>query len=215
MTGERPVVFVAGGLRLEGKLTLCSGLRHAAVLCHPHPQFGGSMDNNVVLAAAEGLHSVAVATLRFNFRGVGASEGRYGDAIGEVEDACAAVGFVRAQTGLERIAVIGYSFGAAVGLRAGCDAPDVDRLVAIAPPVSMFDISFLRGCAKPLLFIVGTGDPFCAEEDLERSARELTPRAEIVRLSGADHFFFGHEERLSECCARFFRQPSSLDSGQE
>ena len=211
---ERPAAFASAGLLLEGKLALPAGSRDAAVLCHPHPQFGGSMDNNVVIAVASGLRGAGLATLRFNFRGVGASQGRYGNMVGEVVDTLAAVAFLREQAGLEHIAVVGYSFGAAVGLRAGLDAAGVDRLVAIAPPIAMFDAAFLRGCSKPLLFVAGTDDPFCPEGVLEQTARELTLRAEIVRLRGADHFFFGREEELGDRCAGFLRGIQQASGGQ-
>jgi hypothetical protein len=215
MTGEQAVAFTAGALRLQAMLAVPTGARRAAVVCHPHPQFGGNMDNNVVISAAAALEKAGVATLRFNFRGVGDSEGQYADGVGEVEDARAAADCLRAHTGLGTIAIVGYSFGAAMGLQAGRDDPGVDRLVAIAPPVTMFDIAFLRHCTKPVLFVAGTADPFCPEGELERNARELDLHAEIVRLPGADHFFFGYEEALGDCCVRFLRgPPTSRDGGQ-
>jgi uncharacterized protein len=216
MFGEQAVAFTVGALRLQGMLAVPpTGARRAAVVCHPHPHFGGSMDNNVVIAAALALQEVGVATLRFNFRGVENSEGQHANGVGEVEDARAAAECLRTRTGLGTIAMVGYSFGAGVGLQAGRDDPGVDRLVAIAPPVTMFDIAFLRHCTKPVLFVAGTADPFCPEGALEQNARGLGLRAEIVRLPGADHFFFGYEAALGDCCARFLREPpTSRNRGQ-
>jgi uncharacterized protein len=207
MTGEQAVAFTVGALRLQAMLAVPAGARRAAVVCHPHPQFGGSMDNNVVIAAASALGKAGVATLRFNFRGVGDSEGQHANGIGEVDDVRAAADCLRARAGLGTIAIVGYSFGATVGLQAGRDDPGVDRLVAIAPPVTMFDIAFLRHCTKPVLFVAGTADPFCPEGALEQSAQGLGLHAEIVRLPGADHFFFGYEATLGNCCVRFLREP--------
>jgi len=171
------------------------------------------MGNNVVVAVVTALSRVRAATLRFNFRGVGASEGHYDQMAGEVEDAGAAVDFLREQAGFERIALIGYSFGAAVGLQAGHDHPGVDSLVAIAPPLAMLEPGFLAGCAKPLLFITGTVDPFCPQDLVEREAGRLALEARIIRLEGADHFFFGYEERLGEHCARFLQAASASAEG--
>jgi uncharacterized protein len=215
MRGEQAVAFASGALQLEAMLCVPAGTRRAAVVCHPHPQFGGSMDNNVVIAAALALQKANVATLRFNFRGVGGSEGRYANGIGELEDARAAADCLRARTGLGAIAIAGYSFGAAVGLQAGRDDPGVDRLVAIAPPITMFPVAFLQGCTKPLLFVVGTADPFCPDGALEQGARELGVHAEIVRLPGADHFFFGQEEAIGDCCVRFLSDPPSSLNGEQ
>ena len=205
MRSEQAVSFDSSGLQLEGMLASPDGAKSAAVICHPHPQFGGSMDNNVVMGVAAALHAAGVATLRFNFRGVCGSEGNHGNMVGETDDARAAVDFLLEATGLRETALVGYSFGAAVGLQAGYNHAGVDRLVAIAPPVSMFDMSFISECEKPLLFLVGTADPFCGDNELESQINPLDTRAEIIRLPGADHFFFGYEEKLGEACVGFVR----------
>lgn len=197
MTMETRIGFTASGLRLEGKLYAPEPAGRGAVLCHPHPQYGGTMDNNVVVACARALQEVGFATLRFNFRGVGASEGAYGDLVGEIEDARAASQCAKGELPHARLSLIGYSFGALVALRAGFQDPAVDRLVAIAPPVAMYDLSFLGGCEKPVLYVAGDRDSFCPEDALESRADSLGSRHQIVRLKGVDHFFFGSEARLS------------------
>jgi uncharacterized protein len=207
MRGEEEVAVTSGALKIEAMLSVPGGTRCAAVVCHPHPQFGGNMHNNVVTAAALALQEAGVATLRFNFRGVGGSEGRYANGIGELEDVRAAAGCLRARTGLDAIAIVGYSFGAAVGLQAGRDDPGVDRLVGIAPPITMFNMTLLHDCTKPILFVVGTADPFCPPGALQQSACDLGLRAEIISLPGADHFFFGHERAIGNCCVRFLCEP--------
>src|SRR5512143_822587 len=132
-----PVSFSSGSLRLAGRLATPTGARGAAVICHPHPLYGGSMDNNVVAALERSLQAAGYATLAFNFRGVGGSDGGYGDFDGECDDARAALAFLRARGGAPEIVLAGYSFGAMVALRVGWADAEVDRLIAVAPPLTM------------------------------------------------------------------------------
>lgn len=200
---EERAGFVANGLRLEGRLSVPEGATRAAVLCHPHPQYGGSMDNNVIDGLVRRLAAAAIATLRFNFRGVGASEGAYGNLAGECEDARAAVAWMRERTGLGALALVGYSFGAIVALRAGHDDPRVDRLVAVAPPLSMFAIDFLASCAKPKLLLVGDRDQFCSSRDFERAVESMERPVASHQLAGTGHFFGGVEDEVGSVVAEF------------
>src|SRR6185295_8845408 len=120
MSTETTVTIAAGDVRLEGRLAVPAGATRGAVVCHPHPQYGGTMDNNVVVAVTDALRAAGLATLRFNFRGVGSSEGRHGGGAAEVGDAHAALAHLRA-AGIEDVALVGYSFGAAVAARAAAD----------------------------------------------------------------------------------------------
>lgn len=177
--------------------------RDCAVVCHPHPLYGGTMHNKVVHSTARALQERGFATLRFNFRGVGASTGRYDNGQGEARDARAAVDLLRKRLTDGAIALVGYSFGAIVALLAGHDHAAVSRLAAIAPPVSMFDVGFLRGCRKPTLFIVGDDDQYCSRGALERSVGDLAGSAAVRQVPGADHFFFGHETTVAEAVTHF------------
>jgi alpha/beta superfamily hydrolase len=207
MAREEPVTFVVEGLRLEGRLAAAEKATRAAVLCHPHPQYGGSMDNNVIDALVASLGRRDVATLRFNVRGVGRSEGRYANGIGETADARAAVAFLRERTGADRVALAGYSFGAMIALQAGYDDPDVARLIGVAPPLSFFDLAFAASCRKPKLLLAGDRDSYCSIDAL-RSAAELLPQPIAWTIvDGADHFFVRHEEEVAETVAEFVCAP--------
>lgn len=170
------------------------------------------MDNPVVLAVAGRLQAAGVATLRFNFRGVGGSGRCYSGGAGEVADVIAAVDYIRGFPALTDLTLAGYSFGAVMALRAGTDRPGnasgagITRLVAIAPPLSMLDFDGLAACRRPMLFLVGDRDQFCPFADLEKGLAELgSPK--LVRVAGADHFFSGHEDAIAEAVAQFVTEP--------
>jgi alpha/beta superfamily hydrolase len=207
MTNEEKVRFPNGEILLEGRLARPAEAQRAVVVCHPHPQYGGTMENNVVEAVTRRLLRDGFATLRFNFRGVGGSEGSYGNLLGECDDARAAVRFIRERTGFETVILAGYSFGAVVALQAGYDDSSVERLIAIAPPLSMFDLGFLRGCEKPKLLLVGEHDQYCPLDVFDRGVALLAAPTSCVRLPGADHFFLGDEEELAAHVARFASSP--------
>src|SRR5579871_4011792 len=142
---EESINIPSGELTLEGLIARPAGgaVAPAAVVCHPHPQYGGSMYNNVVDAVLEALWQRGFATLRFNFRGVGESEGSYGGGDGEAQDAVAAVNYLRAQPKMQSapIVLVGYSFGAAAAWRAAPEAGALDALVLIAAPLQMINAS--------------------------------------------------------------------------
>ena len=200
---EETVRFVDGGSSLEGRLALPPRARRAAVVCHPHPQYGGDMDNPVVLATTHALQDLGIATLRFNFRGVGGSEGRYGGGSAEADDARAAVTCLREKLPGAVISLGGYSFGAMVALLAGHDRADVERLFAIALPATMFDATPIEQSNKPKLFLLGDRDQYCPYPAMEALVARLAGENSLVRIAGADHFFFGLEERVGADVARF------------
>jgi uncharacterized protein len=194
---ESRITFPCGDLTLEGLLTLPDGgAPGAAVVCHPHPMYGGSMDNNVVEAVLDALWRHQFATLRFNFRGVGDSEGDYDGGEGELDDARAAVAFVAAKSGLKSVTLAGYSFGASVSLRAGLTDPAVNRLVLVALPVVLMT-GPSDSSSKPVLLVSGDRDSYSPVEPLRTLAHNLGNRARLEILAGADHFFGGYEARLS------------------
>ena len=196
MSEEEPVVVqVPGGPALQGALGLVSPTRGGFVLCHPHPLYGGDMDNPVVIRAAEVCRQAGHATLRFNFRGVGASTGSHDKGEGEREDIRAAVAALAARLPAgSPVGVIGYSFGAwtaARAMRPG-DAP----LGLIAPPLGMFDFDRLGTDGGRLLVVAGTRDPYCPVEALHRLAEAAGADERVIE--GADHFFFGKLYPLGE-----------------
>jgi alpha/beta superfamily hydrolase len=203
------VSFAADGLSLEGDLHLPTTPRRAAAVCHPHPQYGGDMRNNVVLALCRAVQEDGWATLRFNFRGVGKSEGTYGNGVGEQSDARAAVRYLQERTALSRVTLAGYSFGAVVALAAGADMPDVDQLIVVAPPLGFFDLRSLAKCTKPKLFIVGARDRFCELSAFRSLYAELAAPKASVEVPEADHFFFGADRAIRDAVAPWLRAPAA------
>lgn len=203
MIGEEAITFSSGGVRLEGRISVPPSASRAAVICHPHPEYGGDMDNAVVRAVTLRLQRAGMATLRFNFPGVGASEGSYSGFFGETEDARAAVDLLRTKGGIGEVALVGYSFGGMITLLAGHDHPAVRELVVIGMPTTMFEIESLSACSKPKLFVLGDRDRFCPMKSLESLVDSLPPPKRLVALAGADHFFVGFEDRVAEAVASF------------
>ena len=192
---EPTVVRVPGGPILEARLSPLDAPIGGFVLCHPHPLYGGDMDNPVVTRAAEVAQAAGYATLRFNFRGVGASEGVHDKGQGEQDDVRAAMAALGARlpTGAP-VGAIGYSFGAHAAARA--TRPGPAPLGLIAPPLAMYDFAFLERNGGPTLLAAGTRDAYCPAEALRRLA-EATGALERL-IEGADHFFFGKLYPLGE-----------------
>ncbi|MHB8382500.1 MAG: alpha/beta hydrolase [Candidatus Binataceae bacterium] len=198
---ESRITFRSDDLTLEGVLARPEhgGAAPGAVICHPHPMYGGSMDNNVVEAILGAMWRRGYATLRFNFRGVGASEGEYDGGEGEAADALAAVEFLAAQTEIDRAAITlaGYSFGAAIAMRAGLGDARVARVVAVALPVAAMDSGTGRAATKPVLLVSGDRDTYSPAAALEQATRQLGAAAKLKIIAGADHFFGGYEPALA------------------
>lgn len=168
-----------------------------AVICHPHPLGGGTIHNKVVFRAARGLENANVATLRFNFRGVGTSGGHHEGGEGEQDDVTAAIEWVRRKLPGKKLFVGGFSFGAWVSSRVACERPDVDAMFLIGTPVNKYDFGHLRHCEKPILFLHGTEDEHGDVTKLEKLA-EGVRNAESVIITGADHFFTRQLDAVDE-----------------
>ena len=170
--------------------------RFAAVVCHPHPLFGGTMHNKVVYQAAKSLAGLGLPVLRFNFRGAGLSEGAHDRGRGEVQDVQAALDFLAGEFPATPLLLAGFSFGSWVGLRAGCADPRVARLIGLGIPVNNCDFSFLADCAKPKLFVHGEND----EHGTIAKVREVFAAGlndkTLVVVPDADHFFAGKLHQL-------------------
>jgi hypothetical protein len=164
----------------------------AAVVCHPHPLGGGTMNNNVVYRAAKALVEGGLATLRFNFRGVGASTGRYDEGVGEEDDARDALAFLRARHPTLPIWMAGFSFGARVGLTVGAREPSVVKLLGIGLALKMFDYRFLDGCSKPKAVIQAAADEYGGRAAIEAAVRGMAEPKRLWIVDGATHLFPGH-----------------------
>jgi hypothetical protein len=196
----------AGAVQLEALLREPKGnIRGAVVACHPHPVYGGTMDNRVVYRATKAATEAGFAALRFNFRGVGRSTGQYDQGTGEREDAIGAIAWLANRYPELNLAMIGYSFGAWVGLEAGYSVPRIQALVGLGLPLNMYDFEYLTSCSKPALYIVGTMDEFCSKENLDRFAERLPPTAALHRIEGSDHFFTAHIEVIEHLVSGFFK----------
>jgi len=188
--------------------------RFAAVVCHPHPLFGGTMHNKVVYQTAKSLAGLGLPVLRFNFRGTSLSEGAHDRGRGEVEDVNAALDFLAGEFpgALESpssrkfsnsvqfpdggLLLAGFSFGSWVGLRAGCADARVAQLIGLGIPVNNCDFSFLADCAKPKLFVHGENDEHGAIAKVREVVAGLSGNNSLVVVPNADHFFTGKLNQL-------------------
>ncbi len=168
-----------------------------AVVCHPHPLGGGTLHNKVVFRAARGLEAANVATLRFNFRGVGTSAGKHEAGEGEQQDVLAAIDWCRRKHPGLRIFAGGFSFGAWVASRVACELPDVNAIFLIGTPVNKYDFGHLRHCEKPMIFLHGTQDEHGDYEKVEKLVGQVR-NAESVVVTGADHFFTKQLDAVEE-----------------
>jgi hypothetical protein len=211
------VLGLSGEPSLEAQISASPEAERAVVLCHPHPLYGGTMHSAVVVAIARLLADKGgerVATLRFNYRGVGASEGRYGEGLGEVMDARAALRALAARAPRAKVTMCGYSFGTWVGLRAAAIEGNVERVALIAPAVRIF--SFVREdgakfgaperpidevSASRLAIYLGDEDEFCGVQE----ARDLADKlgASLRVFPGSDHFFLSSRRKLAEAVMPF------------
>ena len=172
--------------------------RRVALVCHPHPLFGGTMHNKVVYQAAKSLDALGFPVLRFNFRGAGASEGAHDRGHGERDDVRAALDFLTNEFPATPVVLAGFSFGSWVGLRVGCEDQRVTELIALGAPVDQTDFSFLGKCSKPKLFVQGGNDEHGAVEKLKKVVAGIPGENKVVVVEGADHFFAGKLDRLDD-----------------
>ena len=190
---EERIFFKSGKFSIQGLYASSDGGK-GVVITHPHPQMGGSMRNNVMDALVSTFYQNGFSILRFNFRGVGLSEGVYDNGIGEREDVEGAIAFL-AEKGKKDMFLTGYSFGAWVNTRLIADQDSLSDTIMISPPIDFveFDFSGLEG--KVGLVVCGDRDQFCPIARLRGITEEIGCRLEIV--DGADHFYFGSEDGIS------------------
>ncbi len=171
---------------------------HAVLICHPHPQHGGTMHNKVVYRIARGLRRAGAVVLRFNYRGVNLSAGQYDHGIGEVEDARAALTVLRSRNPQLPFSLAGFSFGSRIILKLGCETPDVSNLLAVGFPANLSDGQSLGQCPVPKIFIVSRSDQFCAVPAMEKYFAALPEPKELIWIDAADHFFGGALDQFEE-----------------
>jgi alpha/beta superfamily hydrolase len=183
---------------------------HAALVCHPHPLFGGTLHNKVVFHAMKALNSFGFPVLRFNFRGTGLSAGEHAHGVGEVEDVRAALNWLDSEFTLP-IIFAGFSFGAAVGLRAAYSDERVRAMIALGLPAvavenRVYDFEFLRSSTKPKLFVSGSRDQFGPAGKLEALVATFADPKKLVRIEAGDHFFEGRLREMREAIETWVKE---------
>jgi hypothetical protein len=202
--------------RLEALLNAgAANATHAALVCHPHPLFGGTLHNKVVFHTMKALNSFGFPVLRFNFRGAGLSQGEHDQGNGEVEDVRVALDWLDAEYHLPLL-FAGFSFGAAVGLRAACADARVRTAIGVGTPVvpvaeateepRVYTLDFLRNCTKPKLFVSGARDQFGPKAKLDALVAALPEPKKLVLIEGADHFFEGRLRELREAIEAWVKE---------
>jgi uncharacterized protein len=200
--------------RLEALLNMgAEQATRAALVCHPHPLYGGTLHNKVVFHTMKALNSFGYPVLRFNFRGAGLSQGEHDNGDGEVEDVRVALDWLDREFHLPLI-FAGFSFGAAVGLRVACPDARVGAVIALGLPVAaiadrVYDFAFLRNCMKPKLFVSGDRDQFGPRAKLEGIVGSLRDPKKLVIVEGADHFFEGRLRELRDSIESWIKETHS------
>ncbi len=209
---ETTIPGPVGGLEAIVELPATGEPLGIVVVCHPHPQYGGTMRNKVAHTLARSFVRLGYAALRFNFRGTEASEGEYDDGIGELDDALAALRWMRAEVTAGPTWLAGFSFGAAIALRAAIERP-VDGLVTVAPAVSRFASGLTRQPECPWLIVHGDQDEVVNVEETISWFNELLPGPELAVIPEAEHFFHGKLVDLRETVTGFV-QKTEKNRGQ-
>ncbi len=181
----------------------------AAVVCHPHPQHGGTMHNKVAHTLARAFVRSGFETLRFNFRGTEASEGQYDDGIGELDDALAALNWMRERRPSGPLWLAGFSFGAAIAIRAAVKV-EVNGLVSVAPAVSRFADDMAHQPECPWLVVQGDEDELVDIEETLAWLNALEPGPELLVVAGAEHFFHGRLNDVREAVMDFIARNAGL-----
>ncbi|MFC2028254.1 alpha/beta hydrolase [Chloroflexota bacterium] len=203
---KEKLMFPCGDISLEGALWLPneSDPLPAVVVCHPHSLYGGNMNNNVVHEICIALSEHSIASLRFNFRGVGGSEGRFADGVGEQEDVKAALSFLESRKEIDssNLALCGYSFGTMVSI----PVADADERVQAYAGVSSFFIApdLLQNFRKPKFFIHGKNDDLISPRQAEEIIKKLPDPKTFELVEGADHFWWGHDQQVGTKVGDFF-----------
>jgi len=196
---EQNITFHAGDYRIEGHLGK-GNTDKGVVITHPHPIYGGDMDNPVVAAIMQAYQQSGFTTLRFNFRGVGGSQGRYADGIGEQEDVRAALSYI-VDSGTNYLHLAGYSFGAWVNAHMMCREADIETMVMVSPPAAFIGFDSIEAIKCLKLIVTGSRDDIAPSDLIQRLKPKWNPNARFEIVEGADHFYSGHIDRLRDVLA--------------
>lgn len=211
MSKERVTIPVDRQVSLDGVFYLPGQPAGAALVLHPHPLYGGSMHNNVVMALAQGAEQAGWAALRVNFRGVGRSTGRHDEGRGEQEDVIAAARWLRARVP-GPLALMGYSFGCLTGARAAGRVEGLSGGVWVSPPYILGDLPPWPEGAGPLLMMSGDADEYGDTAKLEAYDQAMGARSTLILTPGGDHFWGGGESALTRGSTRFLQKITELSS---
>ena len=198
------LIFPGPEGRLEGRYHPQPGKPDAplAIVLHPHPQYGGTMNNRVVYNLHYAFHRMGFTVLRFNFRGVGRSQGEFDQGVGELSDAASALDYLQAlNPNSKHCWVAGFSFGAWIGMQLLMRRPEITGFVSVAPPANMYDFSFLAPCPSSGIIINGTADRVAPPKDTHALVAKLREQKGITvthtEIEGADHFFRDDEAHMA------------------
>jgi uncharacterized protein len=188
--------------------------RYVGLVCHPHPVYGGTLHNKVVFHSMKALNNLGMPVLRFNFRGAGLSHGEHDQGAGEIDDVRTALNWLDSEFHLP-IVFAGFSFGAAVGLRAAAPDPRIPVLIGLGTPISpvdnrSYDYEFLMGNTKPKLFVSGSRDQFASKAKLEDLVQSLAEPKKLVIIEAADHFFEGRLREMREAVESWTKETLHL-----
>jgi alpha/beta superfamily hydrolase len=198
------VIFTGPEGRLEGRYHHAAEPRSPiAIILHPHPQHGGTMNNKVVYNLYHTFVNRGFSVLRFNFRGVGRSQGEFDNGIGELSDAASALDWLQSvNPNTPACWVAGFSFGAWIGMQLLMRRPEVEGFVSVAPPANMYDFTFLAPCPSSGVIVQGTSDDVVPEPSVEKFVNKLKMQKNITidysLIKGANHFFKDHMEQLND-----------------
>jgi len=205
---EKHISFDCDGLELEGILHIPKGEPPfpAVVVCHPHSLYGGSMRNNVVLAICEALEEASIAALRFNFRGVGMSDGEFAEGVGEQDDVVAALAFLGSlsEVDSDKIGLAGYSFGTKAALPVALRNDKVRAVALVSPFLSDTYWEQLKSYVNPKIFISGGNDGYIRANDVQQKVSELPEPKQYEIIANTDHFWLGFEPKVAESVTTFF-----------
>ena len=196
--------FLEGLLRLPDQTQ--TPARMAALVCHPHPEGGGTMHNKVVFRIAQALGDLNVPTLRFNYRGVGRSTGAFDRGHGESDDIRTALDALAERFPGLPLCLAGFSFGSWLGLPIGCADPRVECVLGVGVPARTLRVSDLAGCVKPKLIVQGEMDVYGPPDDLRAWFAGLPDPKELILIPGADHFFATRQQQLYDAVHGYFER---------
>lgn len=217
------IIFPGPDGRLEGRYTHGPEANAPiALILHPHPLYGGTMNNKVVYNLFHVFAKRGFSVMRFNFRGVGRSQGTYDNGQGELSDAASALDWLQSvNANASAVWIAGFSFGAWISMQLLMRRPEIDGFISVAPPAGMFDFGFLAPCPSSGLIIQGTEDKIVSENEVSKLAQRLSLQKGIKidykKIAGADHFFEGKLDELTAAADKYVKTsftPTSARAGK-